>query len=56
MPRSKYPRFYLPKSWNRRTFAAVGQVSHTTEQLPSGSYSLELISIGVSYLGDFDVE
>lgn len=31
-------------------------VGHTTEQLPSGSYSLELISIGVSYLGDFEVE
>ena len=31
-------------------------VGHTSEQLSSGSYSLELISIGVSYLGDFEVE
>ena len=31
-------------------------VGYTSEQLSSGSYSLELISIGVSYLGEFDVE
>ena len=31
-------------------------VGYTSEQLSSGSYSLELISIGVSYLGDFEVE
>ena len=31
-------------------------VGYTSEQLSTGSYSLELISIGVSYLGDFEVE